>query len=163
MPNEFGGTAPRIAIERTDSLPAGVPVKLTVAVVEKSPTDVPPQIRVTLRSEADGTRTYLTTGKHVFGGVESVSDGPQLLLLPVGFDIRHTNYRPTTDELVFDTNLARNTLAPGEQDEVTYAVWDHPSNAGDPYATGTYRFEDSYELEEGGASFVWGFDLRVSR
>lgn len=163
MSTDSGAGTPRITVERTDSVPADVPVDLSVAVVKERPADGPPQIRVTLRSEADRTRTYLTSGRRVFGGVQSVGDGPRLLLAPAGFDTRHVDYRPTKDDLVFDTKLARNTLAPGEQDEVAYAVWDHPTNEGEPYATGTYRFEDTYESEETGESFVWGFDLRVRR
>lgn len=153
----------RIKVNRTDSVPVNIPVRLSTTMVKEQLTDGPPEIRVTLRNEADETRTYLTSGNRVFGGVESVNDGNRILLLPVGFNIQHTNYRPTKDELVFDTKLVRNTLSPGEQNEITYTIWDHPNNTGDRYTTGTYRFEDEYQLEEKGESFVWGFDLRVSQ
>jgi hypothetical protein len=153
----------RLSLHGSDIVPTDAPLALSVAVVDHSLAGGPPTLRVALTNDSDHSWTYLTTGRPVFGGVESTGGGHRLLLLPAGFDVDHVGYRPSTDELVFDTKLVRNSLDPGDRLTETYDVWDHPDNDGHTYESGTYRFRDAYESDGTDPDFTWGFTVRTSR
>lgn len=149
-----------------DTVPDQYGISLAVELLDDvvSP-PTPPRLRVTMRNESDDDRAFTSTSLRVFGGSRADSGGRRLVLyVDAPHKFADHPLRPNGENMAWDSAYHLSRLAQGEVSTMELNVWDGPSNSGDVFQPGRYRFEDDYARKTGvdeEYAFTWGFEIVV--
>lgn len=125
----------------------------------------PPRLRVTMRNRSDVDRAFTSTSLRVFGGAAADSGEHRLVLyVDAPHEFADHPLRPNGENMAWDSAYRINRLAPGEVSTIELNVWDGPSNSGNVFEPGRYRFADEYFRGTGAeeeCAFTWGFEIAV--
>ncbi|NEU56853.1 hypothetical protein [Halorussus sp. MSC15.2] len=165
----------RVSVADVAAAPDGTDLSFAVEVVEQTvTTESTAVVRVSVTNEAADARQVGSGHRPAFSAVYSENQDPGLALLaPGSFYERPRDYERVASDcwrpdvtVSIAAVMEHVTLDPGETASVEVRVWGSPLNEGDCLPRGTYRFAESYEIENRTeppvTTFEWdGFTLRV--
>lgn len=118
------------------------------------------ELRIIARNKGDKAIRFYSGLWPVFGQFKSEYSDSSIIIVPQSVEVKLDSLnRPREEDLIFDSSDKLNVLAPNEESEQSYNIYNHPMNKG-PLPVGRYRFTNQYTIKDGRKD-SWGFTIEI--